>query len=260
MPRHDTGDTGSIVADCLVRAGEVGVLVDDRLLLEDGSEWPVSACDYEQGATIRIYYTEPSRRQGRATRRDAVDSDDSEVAMEPTPTPNAAVPAPAVEAAPAPAPVEAASAPAPAPVETTATTAEPATPSADDLAKLTEAAGGNAGLAALLAIVAVAGSAGALKLYKGWSDNKKEIELAKINADAEARKGPDYSTQQPPPCAVKAAETEARIAGLTSKVSDVEDRIAKLAKKADALPVGFDADELEERIVKLEKAAKAKKA
>jgi hypothetical protein len=256
MPKPDTGDTGPIVADCLVRAGEVAVLVDDRLMLEDGSEWPVSACDYEQGATIRIYYTEPSRRQGRATRRDAVDSDDSEVAMEPTPTPTAPIPAPPVEAAPAPAPVEAAPAAAPAPVETTATTAEPATPSADDLAKLTEAAGGNAGLAALLAIVAVAGSAGAMKLYKGWSDNRKEIELAKI----EASKAPDYSTQQPPPCAVKAAETEARLAGLTSKLGDVEDRIAKVEKKAGSLPVGFDADELEERIVKIEKALKAKKA
>jgi hypothetical protein len=196
----------------------------------------------------------------------AVDSGHLEVTMEPspsTPAPSApVVPAP-VEAAPVAVPIDAAPVAqptsVPAPVETTATTAEPATPSADDLAKLTDAAGGNAGLAAILALLAVAGSAGALKLYKGWSDNKKEVELAKIQADAEARKGPDYSTTQPPPCSVKQMETEARMTALHGQVSDLSGKLEKLAKKADALPVGFDADELEERIVKLEKALKAKK-
>lgn len=181
--------------------------------------------------------------------------------MEPTAnaTPTAPAPAPAApEAAPVAPFAQPSPVPAPVPVETTATTAEPAGPSADDLAKLTEAAGGNAGLAALLAILAVAGSAGALKLYKSWSDNRKEVELARIQADAEARKGPDYSTQQPPPCAVKAAETEARLAGFSKELSDLSAKLDKVSKKADALPVGFDGDELESRIVKLEKAAKAK--
>jgi hypothetical protein len=197
----------------------------------------------------------------------AVDSGHLEVTLEPSPSmpaPSAPVAAAPVEAAPA-APASAEVAPVavpvavPAPVETTATTAEPATPSADDLAKLADAAGGNAGLAAILALLAVAGSAGALKLYKGWSDNKKEIELAKINADAEARKGPDYSTTQPPPCSVKQMETEARMTALHGQVSELSGKLEKLAKKTDALPAGFDADDLEERIVKLEKAAKAKK-
>lgn len=193
----------------------------------------------------------------------AVDLPAAEDSMEPTAnaTPTAPVTAPsalAPEAAPVAPFAQPSPVPAPVAVETTATTAEPAGPSADDLAKLTEAAGGNAGLAALLAIVAVAGSAGALKLYKSWSDNRKEVELAKIQADAEARKGPDYSTQQPPPCAVKAAETEARLAGFSKELSDLSAKLDKVSKKADALPVGFDGDELESRIVKLEKAAKAK--
>lgn len=194
----------------------------------------------------------------------AVDLPPAEDHMEPTATATPAAPvaapaAPAPEAAPVAPFAQPSPVPAPVAVETTATTAEPAGPSVDDLAKLTEAAGGNAGLAALLAIVAVAGSAGALKLYKSWSDNKKEVELARIQADAEARKGPDYSTQQPPPCAVKAAETEARLAGFAKELSDLSAKLDKVAKKADALPVGFDGDELESRIVKLEKAAKAKK-
>ena len=194
----------------------------------------------------------------------AVDLAAAEDNMEPTATatptaPAAAPAAPAPEVAPVAPFAQPSPVPAPAPVETTATTAEPAGPSADDLAKLTEAAGGNAGLAAILALLAVAGSAGALKLYKSWSDNKKEVELARIQADAEARKGPDYSTQQPPPCAVKAAETEARLAAVHKEVSELSAKLDKVAKKADALPVGFDGDELEERIVKLEKAAKAKK-
>lgn len=194
----------------------------------------------------------------------AVDLPPAEDSMEPTatatPTAPAAAPvAPAPEAAPVAPFAQPSPVPAPVTVETTATTAEPVGPSADDLAKLTEAAGGNAGLAALLAIVAVAGSAGALKLYKSWSDNKKEVELARIQADAESRKAPDYSTQQPPPCAVKAAETEARLAGFAKELSDLSAKLDKVSKKADALPVGFDGDELESRIVKLEKAAKAKK-
>jgi hypothetical protein len=54
-------------------------------------------------------------------------------------------------------------------------------------------------------------------------------------------------------------ETEARMTALHGQVSELSGKLDKLAKKADALPVGFDADELEERIVKLEKALKAKK-
>lgn len=232
---------------CVVRAGEALVITPRGAFLEDGSTVDVKTCVFELDSRIRLHYGTPAPTEVHSRHR--------EVTVDPVQP----APAPAV-AAPEPAPVAAAAVPAaPAPVETTATTAEPAGPSADDLAKLTEAAGGNAGLAALLAIVAVAGSAGALKLYKGWSDNKKEVELARIQADAEARKGPDYSTQQPPPCAVKAAETEARLASLHKDVSELSARLDKVAKKADALPVGFDGDELEERIVKLEKAAKAKK-
>lgn len=236
-----------------------------------GASWLYSARhdDTEDTAVLRLVVddapavdtaTDPASGPAPAG---AVDLAPAEDHMEPTatatPTAPAAVPAaPAPEVAPVAPFAQPSPVPAPVPVETTATTAEPAGPSADDLAKLTEAAGGNAGLAALLAIVAVAGSAGALKLYKSWSDNKKEVELARIQADAEARKGPDYSTQQPPPCAVKAAETEARLAGFSKELSDLSAKLDKVAKKADALPVGFDGDELESRIVKLEKAAKAK--
>lgn len=233
---------------CVVRAGEALVVTSHGVIREDGSSVDVRTCVFELDARIRLHYGTDAPHE--------VDSAAPEDEMEPT-APTAPAPAPA---APEAAPVApfAQPSPAPVPVETTATTAEPAGPSADDLAKLTEAAGGNAGLAALLAIVAVAGSAGALKLYKSWSDNRKEVELARIQADAEARKGPDYSTQQPPPCAVKAAETEARLSMIHKDVADLSARLDKVAKKADNLPVGFDGDELESRIVKLEKAAKAK--
>lgn len=235
---------------CVVRAGEALVVTSHGVIREDGSSVDVRTCVFELDARIRLHYGTDAPHE--------VDSAAPEDEMEPT-APTAPAPAPAApEAAPVAPFAQPSHVPAPAPVETTATTAEPAGPSADDLAKLTEAAGGNAGLAALLAIVAVAGSAGALKLYKSWSDNKKEVELAKIQADAEARKAPDYSTQQPPPCAVKAAETEARLAGFSKELSDLSAKLDKVAKKADALPVGFDGDELESRIVKLEKAAKAK--
>ncbi len=194
--------------------------------------------------------------------------------MEPKAAP---APAPVAPAAPAPvaaapeapaapvaapeapaAPVAAAPAPA-APVAAQTVDPGPTAPTADEITKAMQSAGGG-GVGVIAALVVVAGSAGALKLWKTLSDNKKEVELERIKADAEARKGPDYSTQQPPPCSVKQMETEARLAAMQAKLDDMGAQLSKVEKKASSFSADFDSDELDEWKKKVEKDLKALKA
>jgi uncharacterized protein HemX len=153
-----------------------------------------------------------------------------------------------------------AAAPAPAaPVAAQTVDPGPTAPTADEITKAMQSAGGG-GVGVIAALVVVAGSAGALKLWKTLSDNKKEVELERIKADAEARKGPDYSTQQPPPCSVKQMETEARLAAMQAKLDDALAKIDKVEKKASSFSADFDSDELDEWKKKVEKDLKALKA
>jgi len=167
--------------------------------------------------------------------------------------PAAPVAAPEAPAAPVAAPV------AEAPVAAQTVDPGPTAPTADEITKAMQSAGGG-GVGVIAALVVVAGSAGALKLWKTLSDNKKEVELERIKADAEARKGPDYSTQQPPPCSVKQMETEARLAAMQAKLDDMGAQLSKVEKKASSFSADFDSDELDEWKKKVEKDLKALKA
>ena len=167
--------------------------------------------------------------------------------------PAAPVAAPEAPAAPVAAPVAAA------PVAAQTVDPGPTAPTADEITKAMQSAGGG-GVGVIAALVVVAGSAGALKLWKTLSDNKKEVELERIKADAEARKGPDYSTQQPPPCSVKQMETEARLAAMQAKLDDMGAQLSKVEKKASSFSADFDSDELDEWKKKVEKDLKALKA
>ena len=167
--------------------------------------------------------------------------------------PAAPVAAPEAPAVPVAAPVAAA------PVAAQTVDPGPTAPTADEITKAMQSAGGG-GVGVIAALVVVAGSAGALKLWKTLSDNKKEVELERIKADAEARKGPDYSTQQPPPCSVKQMETEARLAAMQAKLDDMGAQLSKVEKKASSFSADFDSDELDEWKKKVEKDLKALKA
>jgi len=61
-------------------------------------------------------------------------------------------------------------------------------------------------------------------------------------------------SQSPPPCILKHGELDAKVAALEAQV----EKVAAKAKAA-GLPAGFDPDDIEERLEKLEKAATAKK-
>lgn len=105
----------------------------------------------------------------------------------------------------------------------------------------------------ILAVVAVAGGGAAWRFYSQNSKQKAELaakrdeqahELAMRRLDVEA----NVANASPPPCLAKHAEIEARLSAIESKSASL------------TLPAGFDADELSERIEKLEKALKPKPA
>jgi hypothetical protein len=99
----------------------------------------------------------------------------------------------------------------------------------------------------------VLGGGAAWKFYAQHSKQKAEIEAKKAEQEHEiAMRRLDLEAQtanaSPPPCLAKHAEIEARLATVESKSASL------------ALPSGFDADEMSERIEKLEKANKPKPA
>lgn len=124
-------------------------------------------------------------------------------------------------------------------------------------AELLEVAQGADGgmIGVVLALVAVLGGGAAWRFYSQHSKQKAALaekqaeqahELAMRRLDVEAQ----AATASPPPCLAAHAQLEARIAACEAKISS-----ASLT-----LPAGFDADELSERIERLEKANKPKPA
>jgi hypothetical protein len=125
-------------------------------------------------------------------------------------------------------------------------------PTPDEIVKIAQGAdGGTVGV--VMALVAVLGGGAAWKFYSQHSKQKAEIEAKKVEQDYQlSMRRLDLEAQtanaSPPPCAAKHAEIEARISAVESKSASL------------ALPAGFDADEMSERIEKIEKALKPKPA
>lgn len=231
----DTGDTG---------LGEgCGLLEAGRLWVTGSSAEQLRRCDIPQGFVFSIPYhdQEPS-------------------IMDPTVPPIQPAAQPAPVAAPA-APADQApsqdstTAPAPQPSGITEAVVEQPIPQniSDDLTKVVGAAGGNSGLAVILALLAVAGGAAGWKFWTKLSEQKHEQKLKEMELEAQKA---GLNGAQPPPCVVKQAEVDAKIAAL-------EARVGKSERASLALPDDFDPEEMDKRIRKLELAsvkAKAKKA
>lgn len=142
-----------------------------------------------------------------------------------------------------PAPPPAATAPAPTPAATIAQPDPTAQPLAGvgDLAKL----GGDNPIAVIvLAGIAVLGGSAAWKFYNSKSSQAHELKLKELELKSQT------PSQSPPPCIVKHGELEAKIAALEGKVGQVERKTSTISLDAPS------PDELDERIVKLEKAVK----
>jgi uncharacterized protein HemX len=125
-------------------------------------------------------------------------------------------------------------------------------PTPDEIAKIAQGAdGGTVGV--VLALVAVLGGGAAWKFYSQHSKQKAEIEAKKAEQEHEiAMRRLDLEAQNanasPPPCLAAHAQIEARLSAVESKSASF------------GLPAGFDADEMSERIEKIEKALKPKPA
>ena len=257
--------------NCVVRSG-------DALNLDDSdaqSEQFLANCLTEPGARLRL--TLPS-----------------ETAKMPDITSHAAAPAaPAAKSAPAvdqhevtsPESTEALSlesaAPAvPAAVEapaaseelhaTTQAAAEPAN-AAPDLSQIQGLAGGNPIVTVILALIVVGGGTAGWKFWQKKSEQNHELAMKKVDMELELA---GLSGAQPPACqsaSVKLNGELSEIRGdlkangeahkkLQEQIDDIAERLGKLEKKASSMfSGGFDPEEMEERVAKIEKALKAEK-
>jgi len=248
---------------CVVAAGEVAEFTSRGLLLADGSVWPHEQCVLERGAVLRFYY----------------DDEPQEDTM-PAPTPMTATtsaPQGAVQAAPATAPaphdadgttdapvsatevaaepVQAAAPAEPVPATEAATlvpdAAQDVTAAADAAAKL---GGDYAPLVAIvLAAIAVLGGSKAWSFYKERSAQQHELAMKQLELNAQAQ----VPTVQPPPCQAAQAKVEAQLSEHASQLAELQKKQAAAERKAASLP-DVDVGELDERVAKLEKAAKRK--
>lgn len=119
---------------------------------------------------------------------------------------------------------------------------------APDLTKIVEATGGDPTLTLALGLLAVIGGAAGWKFWTQFSGQKHEQAMRKMEIDAQQA---GLKGAQPPPCQVKQLEVD-------KKLETLDKRQAEMARKLTAL-AKFDGpglDELDERLVKLEKAAK----
>jgi len=182
-------------------------------------------CVIERGAVIRLFYSDRTAPDPAPVKHRA------ERIMDEIEASGASVP---VSDAPAAAPVHA----------VTASTAPAQTPF--DLTALTQATGGNGGLTIVLALIAVLFGAAGWKFWQKVSSDHHEYRMKELELKAEAAKA-----QQHQQCATVHAQHEARLSALEQKVTAVETNSA-------SFDADFDAGDLKKRLVKLEKALKAK--
>ena len=208
----DTGDTG--LAGCGLWAGV-------RLLLTGQTAEQLEGCYIPVGTTFYFTYEEDSGM-------------DPTVAPIPEPAPFMGPPALPTE------PVAPQSAPAQQPFGNTVS-AEAPTPTAESLGDLAQKVDDPA-LVVTLAIIALL-SVGLWKHLGKVADQKAALDMKKLEIEADSVKRAPKA--QPPPC--QAANT-----ALEAKISALEARLGKVESSSLALPAGFDAEELDERVRKLE--------
>lgn len=196
-----------------------GLLEAGRLWVTGSSAEELRRCDIPQGFIFSIAYQEP--------------------VMDPSQTP-ASEPAP-VHAAPEPTDEHKLAAPLQ-PSGNMETVVAPA-PTPENLGDLAQKID-NPVLVVVLAIIALLG-VGLWKHLGKLADQKNAVEMKRLEIEAESAKR--VPKAQPPPC-------QAANAALEAKLSALEARLGKVEGTSLALPPDFDAEELDERIRKLELA------
>lgn len=205
-------DTG----DTGLEAG-CGLLEAGRVWIERGSSTALRTCDIPLGTYFSIPYDEP----------EDADMEPTEAAPQGT-APVEAAPAETTHAAPTQ------------PFGNTEAVTAPA-PSAESLGDMAQKVD-NPVLVVILAIIALLG-VGLWKHLGKLADQKNAVEMKRLEIEAETAKRAPKT--QPPQCQAANTALETKIAGL-------EARLGKVEGTSLALPPGFDAEELDERIRKLE--------
>lgn len=206
--------------------------------MPSGTICPLAEMGWEEGSAFRFHY----------------DSEEAPVADVPSPTPEHSVasePGPSLSyeapVEPVPAPV-AAPTPGAAPAAPVVTEAQTLAPdpmtAASELQGLVGAAGGDSTLAIVLALVAVLGGGAAWKFYNQKSAQTHELKLKELELKSQT------PSQSPPPCIVKHGELDAKLAAVEGKVAKIDQKTAGMSVD------GPSSDELDERLVKLERAMK----
>jgi hypothetical protein len=168
---------------------------------------------------------------------------EDKIMPEASPEPIVAAAEPSVEA-PAIVPVEAPVAVEPLPVQhAQALPTEALTEAPVDLTQLQGLAGGNPTLMVVLALIVVGGGGAAWKFWNKFSEQKHEQAMKRMEIDAQQA---GLQGAQPPPCAVKQTEVDAKLASL-------EARLGKAEKASLGLPDDFNAEGLEKLVKKHEK-------
>lgn len=235
--------------ECHYKSGDVIDITDAETLtkIKDPS------CIIEEGVILRLYINEEQptslvlENKKPEVQKDTFNPKEVSLAMEPVKLVEQPQPVQQVVQAPqeAPqAPVALVPVQAP-PVETHAVVGEPSAAPFDINAILTSTGGGG-GVAIILAILAVVGGGAGWKFYQKFAEQKHEQEMKKLELQAQAQ---GLNGAQPPPCQAANAVLEAKLVAIEGKITSVE-------KKTSSFSAGFDADDLEERLIKLEKKAK----
>lgn len=214
------------MSECVVGAGEV-------LEIEEGSAALLRDCRIEEGAILRLHYGGDEVPELQPTPDDLpveppTASAPVAVGTE-SPGGTADLPRPAAQAQTLEAPTEAL-----------------------DLSQVGELAQGDSTLMILLAIIAIVGGGTAWKFYGQWASQRHEQAMARIELE---RTQAGLGGAQPPPCQVKQAEVEKRLDALDKRQQETARKLGLLLKQD-----GPTIDELDERVVRLEKAARASRA
>lgn len=116
-----------------------------------------------------------------------------------------------------------------------------------DINAILTSTGGGAGAAIVLAVIAILGGGAAWKFYQKISEQKHEQKMKELELKAQAQ---GLNGAQPPPCQAANAAIETKLATMDAKLASVE-------KKTSSFSAGFDGEDIEDRLIKLEKKVKS---
>jgi hypothetical protein len=244
--------------NCVVHSGDALNLNDTDA---QSAEF-LTNCLTEPGARLRLTFPAPETSMDPIHHPDAP-AHDAPAASHEAAAPEAVVEAPEVSM-PEAAPHEPA---APAELHASTQVAEPN--GVPDLSQISQLSGGNPIVTVILALVLVGGGTAGWKFWQKKSEQNHELKMQELEVQKEMA---GLNGAQPPPCQAASAKTQMEIDAIRSdlranadahkklqeQIDELAQKLAKFEKKAATMLSGdFDAEDVEDRLKKIEKALKA---